>query len=241
MPRGPSRHDGDGPEHPIRLYMVDDHAVVRRGMRAFLEMIGDIDIVGEASRGDEALVGIDVLAAQGRAPDVVIMDLLMPGMDGIAATSAIKERHPAIQVVAITSFVAADKVHAALQAGAVGYVLKSAEADEVADAVRAAHRGEVRLSPAAAVQLAKSLRSPPPGASRGLLTDRERQVLVLVASGASNKAIGTTLSISERTARTHVSNILMKLGLGSRTQAALWAIREGVAPTPGPGAWGEGM
>lgn len=233
------RHDGDGPDRPIRVYMVDDHAVVRRGMRAFLEMIGDIDIIGEASRGDEALEGINMLAKQRRTPDVVIMDLLMPGMDGIAATSAIKERHPAVQVVALTSFVAADKVHAALQAGAVGYVLKSAEADEVADAVRSAHRGEVHLAPAAAVQLAKSLRAPPPGASRELLTDREQQVLALVASGAANKEIGATLSISERTARTHVSNILMKLGLGSRTQAALWAIREGLAPPPGPGAWGE--
>ena len=237
MPIGQSRDGDDAPDHPIRVYMVDDHAVVRRGMRAFLEMIGDIDIVGEASRGDEALDGIDMLVAQRRTPDVVIMDLLMPGMDGIATTSAIKERHPAIQVVAITSFVAADRVHAALQAGAVGYILKSAEADEVADAIRAAHRGEVRLAPAAAVQLAKSLRSPPPGASREFLTDRERQVLALVASGAANKDIGTTLSISERTARTHVSNILVKLGLGSRTQAALWAIREGLVPPPGPGTW----
>ena len=239
MPIGQDGHDGDGPGHPIRVYIVDDHAVVRRGMRAFLEMIDDIDIVGEASRGDEALDGIDVLAAQDRTPDVVIMDLLMPGIDGIAATSAIKERHPGIQVVAMTSFVAADRVHAALQAGAVGYVLKTAEADEVADAIRAAHRGEVHLAPAAAVQLAKSLRNPPPGAGRELLTERERQVLALVASGAANKAIGTALSISERTARTHVSNILMKLGLGSRTQLALWAVREGLAPLPGPGTWSE--
>jgi DNA-binding NarL/FixJ family response regulator len=160
------------------------------------------------------------------------MDLLMPGMDGIEATSLIKARHPSVQIVAVTSFVAQEKVHAALQAGAIGYILKDAEADEVAAAIRAAHRGEVYLAAAAARQLARSLRDPKPGTDRESLTDRERQVLVLVATGASNKAIGHELSISERTARTHVSNILVKLGLGSRTQAALWAIREGLV-SPG--------
>lgn len=219
---------GDAVELPIRVYLVDDHAVVRRGIHAYLEMLEDIDIVGEASRGEEAVAGIATLASEGRPPHVVMMDLLMPGMGGIEATSAIKARHPSVEVVAMTSFVAQEKVHAALQAGAIGYVLKDAEADEVAAAIRSAHRDEVYLAPVAARQLAKSLRDPKREANRISLTDRERQVIVLVAKGASNGAIGQELSISERTARTHVSNILVKLGLGSRTQAALWAIREGL-------------
>ena len=221
---------------PIRVYLVDDHAVVRRGMHAYLEMLDDIDIVGESSRGEEAVAGIAALAARGQPPHVVLMDLLMPGMGGIEATSIIKSAHPDVQVVAVTSFVAQEKVHAALQAGAVGYILKDAEADEVAAAIRAAHRGEVCLAPAAARQLAKSLRDPRPEPERESLTDREREVLVLVAKGASNKTIGSQLTISERTARTHVSNILLKLGLGSRTQAALWAIREGLASPSDPEA-----
>jgi DNA-binding NarL/FixJ family response regulator len=219
---------GEGRQLPIRVYLVDDHAVVRRGMHAYLEMLEDIDIVGEAPRGEEAVTGIATLASEGRPPHVVMMDLLMPGMGGIEATAAIKAGHPSVEVVAMTSFVAQDKVHAALQAGAIGYVLKDAEADEVAAAIRSAHGGEVYLAPAAARQLAKSLRDPKPEGNREALTDREREVLVLVAKGASNKAVGHALSISERTARTHVSNILVKLGLGSRTQAALWAIREGL-------------
>ena len=218
----------------IRVYLVDDHGVVRRGMHAYLEMLGDVHIVGEAARGEEAVAGIATLASEGRLPHVVLMDLVMPGMGGIEATSVIKARHPEVEVVAVTSFVAQEKVHAALQAGAVGYILKDAEADDVAAAIRAAHRGEVHMAPAAARLLAKSLREPRGEAERESLTDRERQVLVLVSQGASNKAIGHELSISERTARTHVSNILLKLGLGSRTQAALWAIREGLASSAEP-------
>ena len=218
---------------PIRVFLVDDHEVVRRGLRAYLDMLDDIVVVGDAPDGEAALDGIGALAAQGVPPDVVMMDLLMPGVDGIMATSMVKEKHPDVEVVALTSFAAQEKVHAALQAGAMGYVLKDADVDEVAAAIRAAHRGEVHLSPAAASQLAKALRSPAPGLSHVALTEREREVLVLVAEGASNIAIGGALSISERTARNHVSNILMKLGLGSRTQAALWAIREGIAPFPG--------
>jgi DNA-binding NarL/FixJ family response regulator len=227
----PEVPDGEG---PIRVYLVDDHGVVRRGMHAYLEMLEDIRIVGEAARGEEAVAGVAALTSEGQAPHVVMMDLLMPGMGGIEATSAIKANHADVEVVAVTSFVAQEKVHAALQAGAIGYVLKDAEADEVAAAIRAAHRGEVYLAPAAARQLAKSLRDPRSDADRESLTDREREVLVLVAKGESNKAIGQELSISERTARTHVSNILGKLGLGSRTQAALWAIREGLASPPEP-------
>ncbi len=229
LPAGTPEHANGGPDRPIRVFLVDDHGMVREGMRAYLAMLRDIEIIGEASRALEALASIGALASEGNAPDVVLMDLLMPGMDGIAATSVIKERHPSVEVVAISSFVAHERVLAALKAGAAGYVLKDAEADEVAAAIRAAHRGEVHLAAAAATQLAKSLRDHSPEVNRASLTVRERQVLVLVAGGASNKAIGAALSISERTARTHVSNILLKLDLGSRTKAALWAIREGLA------------
>ena len=218
-----------GAEGPIRVYLVDDHGVVRRGMRAYLEMVEDIDVVGEAANGEEAVEELRRLAGAGRPPDVVMMDLLMPGMDGITATGIIRERHPEMEVVALTSFVAQDKVQAALAAGASGYVLKDADADEVASAIRAAHRGEVHLAPAAARELTKALQLPAPDPEAEPLTDRERQVLALVAEGASNKEIGQALFISERTARTHVSNILMKIGVRSRTQAALWAIREGFA------------
>lgn len=218
---------------PVRIYLVDDHAVVRRGMCAYLEMVDGMEVVGEASDGDAALEGIGRLASAGDGPDVVMMDLLMPGMDGIAATAAIKERHPGVQVIALTSFVAQERIHAALAAGAAGYILKDAGADEVAVAIRAVHRGEVHLAPAVARQLAESLRSSRRAEGPEALTEREGEVLLLVAGGASNKDIARELSISERTARTHVSNILTKLHLGSRTQAALWAIREGLATPDG--------
>jgi DNA-binding NarL/FixJ family response regulator len=196
--------------------------------------VDDMEMVGEAADGREALEGIAALAAAGGLPDVVLMDLLMPGMDGVTATAAITERHPDLAVVAMTSFTQADMVHGALQAGAAGYLLKDAEADEVAAAIRAACRGEVHLDPAIAKQLTRSLVAPKPQAADAL-TDREREVLVLVAQGLSNQQIADSLVISERTARTHVSNILGKLGVASRTQAALLAIREGIAPAPSAG------
>jgi DNA-binding NarL/FixJ family response regulator len=215
----------------VRVFVVDDHTVVRRGLRAYLEMVDDMEVVGEAADGQEALDGIAALVADGEPPDVVLMDLLMPGMDGIATTAAITERHPEMAVVAMTSFTQADKVHRALQAGAAGYLLKDAEADEVAAAIRAACRGEVHLDPAIARQLTRSLLTPT-AQTVNALTDREREVLALVAQGLSNQQIADVLVISERTARTHVSNILSKLGVASRTQAALMAIREGIAPAP---------
>jgi DNA-binding NarL/FixJ family response regulator len=216
---------------PVRVFVVDDHTVVRRGLQAYLEMVDDMEVVGEAADGQEALEAIAALAAEGRPPEVVLMDLLMPGMDGVAATAAITERFPELGVVAMTSFAQADMVHGALQAGAAGYLLKDAEADEVAAAIRAARRGEVHLDPAIARQLTRSLVTPR-AQSVDALTEREREVLVLVAKGLSNQQIADVLVISERTARTHVSNILGKLGVASRTQAALLAIREGIAPAP---------
>jgi DNA-binding NarL/FixJ family response regulator len=218
-------------QRPVRVFVVDDHAVVRRGVRAYLEMVADMEVVGEAADGQEALDGIAALVAAGRPPDVALMDLVMPGMDGVTATAAIVQRHPEMAVVAMTSFTQADLVHGALQAGAAGYLLKDAEADEVASAIRAACRGEVHLDPAIAKQLTRSLVAPKPQ-TMSSLTDREREVLVLVAEGLSNQQIADSLVISERTARTHVSNILGKLGVASRTQAALLAIREGIAPAP---------
>jgi DNA-binding NarL/FixJ family response regulator len=225
-----SRPDADDPgQQPVRVFVVDDHAVVRRGLRGYLEMVDDMEVVGEAADGQEALDGIAALVTAGRPPDVALMDLVMPGMDGVTATAAITQRHPEMDVVAMTSFTQADMVHGALQAGAAGYLLKDAEADEVAAAIRAARRGEVHLDPVVAKQLTRSLVAPKPQTVTAL-TDREREVLVLVAQGLSNQQIADSLVISERTARTHVSSILGKLGVVSRTQAALLAIREGIAP-----------
>jgi len=214
----------------IRVFLVDDHTVVRRGMRAFLDMLSDIEVIGEAADGQAALDELAVLDKADDLPDVVVMDLLMPRLDGIAATSAIKQRHPGVEVVALTSFSEAERVHAALEAGAAGYLLKDAGADELAAAIRAARDGEVHLDPVVARKLTQLLVAPEHTATA--LTAREREVLILVARGRSNREIADALVISERTARTHVSNVLVKLGLASRTQAALWAIREGLAPAP---------
>jgi DNA-binding NarL/FixJ family response regulator len=218
-------------DRSVGVFVVDDHAVVRRGLRAYLEVVDDMEVVGEAADGQAALEGIAALVAAGRPPDVALMDLVMPGMDGVTATAAITRRHPAMEVVAMTSFAQAELVHGALQAGAAGYLLKDADADEVAAAIRAACRGEVHLDPAIAKQLTRSLVAPK-AQTVNALTDREREVLALVAQGLSNQQIADSLVISERTARTHVSNILSKLGVASRTQAALWAIREDIAPAP---------
>jgi DNA-binding NarL/FixJ family response regulator len=220
--------DQPGVARAIRVFLVDDHVVVRRGMRAFFEMLDQIEVLGEAADGRAALDELAVLAAREDLPDVILMDLVMPRLDGIAATKAIKEKYPAVEVVALTSFSEAERVHLALEAGAAGYLLKDAEADEVVAAIAAAHRGEVHLDPVAARKLTQSMVSPQRSAT--VLTSREREILVLVAQGRSNRDIAKVLVISERTARTHVSNVLSKLALASRTQAALWAVREGLVP-----------
>jgi DNA-binding NarL/FixJ family response regulator len=212
----------------IRILVVDDHQVVRRGLRAFLDGETDLEVVGEAGDGGEALDVLARLAAAERRPDVVLMDLQMEPLDGIEATRQIRAHHDDIEVVAVTSFAEEERVHAALEAGASGYILKDAESDEVAAAVRAAHRGELQLDAAVARRLMASLRAPQSQDPAVELTDREREILRLVAAGMANKEIASELVISERTARTHVSNILRKLGLASRTQAALWAVREGL-------------
>jgi DNA-binding NarL/FixJ family response regulator len=221
-------------EPPLNVLIVDDHGVVRRGMQAYLAMFPDFEVVGEAADGQQALHRLQALALAGRLPDVVLMDLLMPRMDGITATATIKANYPQIEVVVLTSFIEETKVQAALEAGATGYLLKDAEADEVAAAIRAAYRGEMRLAPAIAARLMNALRTPAQADPLAELTEREREVLILIANGRANKAIAGELGITERTARTHVSNILGKLGLASRTQAALFAVREGLGSPPPP-------
>jgi DNA-binding NarL/FixJ family response regulator len=203
----------------IRVVLVDDHGVVRRGLRGYLELLDDIEIVGEAENG---LLGVELVDQV--IPDVVLMDLVMPQLDGIGAIERIKASHPEVQVVALTSFIEEDKVTAALEAGASGFILKDAEADDVAAAIRAAYNDEVHLDPAAARILAKGMRTRSTAPPVEPLTERELEVLALVGRGRSNKEIATDLGITERTARTHVSNILGKLGLASRTQAALYAV-----------------
>jgi DNA-binding NarL/FixJ family response regulator len=215
-------------ELPLRVLIVDDHGVVRQGMRTYLSMVPDIVVVDEAADGQQALDRLQALAHAGALPDVVLMDILMPRLDGIAATAAIKSSYPVVEVVVLTSFIEEAKVQAALEAGAAGYLLKDAEADEVAAAVRAAHRGEMQLDPAIAAQVMRTLRTPKQANPLAELTEREREVLILIARGQANKEIAGALGITERTARTHVSNILGKLGLASRTQAALFAVREGL-------------
>jgi DNA-binding NarL/FixJ family response regulator len=215
-------------DEEIRVLVVDDHEVVRRGLLAFLESEPDLEIVGDADGGTEALDLLARLDSDGRRPHVVLMDLKMEPVDGIESTRRIRARYDDVEVVALTSFAEEERVHGALAAGATGYLLKDADADEVAAGVRAAHRGELRLDPTVARRLMTSLRAAPREDVTKELTSRELDVLRLVGAGQANKEIAAELGISERTARTHVSNILGKLGLNSRTQAALWAAREGL-------------
>jgi len=215
-------HDG------IRVLVVDDHEVVRRGLQAFLDGEPDLEVVGDADGGTQALDVLARLDSEGRRPDVVLMDLQMEPLDGTESTRQIRALYDDVEVVALTSFAEEERVHAALAAGASGYLLKDADADEVAEGVRAAHGGELRLDPIVARRLMSSLRAGPSDDLTAELTSRELEVLRLVGMGRANKEIAAELRISERTARTHVSNILGKLGLSSRTQAALWAAREGV-------------
>ena len=208
---------------PIRVLIADDHSVVRQGLRMFLGSDPALTVVGEARDGAEAVV----LARQ-LAPDVVLMDLLMPVMDGIAAIMAIRKEMPDTEVVALTSIVEQATVVDAVRAGAIGYLLKDAQSDELCRAIKAAAAGQVQLSPQAAAHLLSELRTP--DVTEVSLTDREMDVLRLLALGKSNKDISQSLHIAEPTTKTHVSHILDKLGVSSRAQAALYAVRAGLTP-----------
>jgi DNA-binding NarL/FixJ family response regulator len=212
--------DGDR----IRVLVVDDHAVVRSGLLAFLEGESDLEVVGAAEGGAEALDVLARLDLEGIRPDVILMDLQMRPLDGIESTRRIRARYDDVEVVALTSFGEPERVQHALEAGASGYLLKDADADEVAAAIRAAHRGELQLDAAVARRLMSTLQDS--SGQSAELTTRELDVVALVGEGKANKEIALQLGIGERTARTHVSNILRKLGLTSRTQLALWAVRE---------------
>jgi NarL family two-component system response regulator LiaR len=204
--------------NPIRVLLVDDQPVVRSGLSAFLLVYDDLELVGEAASGEEA-----VRLCERARPDVVLMDLVMPGMDGATATRAIRERCPEIQVIVLTSFREEELVEGALQAGAIGYLLKNVSADELGDAIRGAHAGRPTLAPEAAQALIRATRRPP--ALGYDLTEREREVLALMVEGLSNPQIAQRLVVSRSTVKFHVSNILSKLAADSRTEAVALALQ----------------
>ncbi len=208
----------------IRILLVDDHTVVRKGLRTFLSYDPELEVVGEAADGAQALN-----KARELTPDVVLMDLLMPGMDGIAATAAIRRELPEIEVLALTSVLEDASVVGAVRAGAIGYLLKDTQAEALCQAIKAAAAGQVQLTPKAAARLMQAISTPE---STEALTERETDVLQLLAQGYSNKQIAHSLNNTEKTIKTHVSRILSKLGVQSRTQATLYAIRTGLV-SPG--------
>ncbi len=203
---------------PIRVMLVDDHTMVRRGLAAFIKVFDDLQLAGEAESGAAAIQ----LCAEA-LPDVVLMDMVMPDMDGAATTRLIRQQFPQVQVIALTSFKEGDLVKNALEAGAMGYLLKDVSADELAGAIRAAHAGRATLSPEAAQALVETANQPPePGLD---LTEREREVLTLMVEGLNNTQIAGRLTVSSSTIKSHVSNILSKLGVTSRTEAVTLALR----------------
>ena len=204
----------------IKVLITDDHGVVRQGLRMYLGLDPELEVVGEASNGEEAL-----RMARELEPDVVLMDLLMPVMDGITATEAIRTELPDVEVLALTSVLEDASVSGAVRAGAIGYLLKNTESDELKRAIKAAAEGQVQLAPEAAARLMREVRAPE---SPEALTERETEVLKLLALGKANKQISRSLFVEEKTVKTHVSSILRKLGVRSRTQAALHAVRTGL-------------
>ena len=209
----------------IRILLVDDHAVVRQGLKMFLGLDPELEVVGEAENGEQAVRLTGELN-----PDVVLMDLLMPVMDGITAIPLIRRDFPETEVIALTSVLEDEAVMKAMRAGAIGYLLKDTQAEELRRAIKAAAAGQVQLSPQAAARLMREVRAPE---SPEKLTERETDVLRLLALGRANKEIALELEIGEKTVKTHVSSILRKLGVPSRTQAALYAVRIGLVSMPG--------
>jgi two-component system, NarL family, response regulator LiaR len=213
----------DSPSPRIRVLIVDDHPMVRRGLATFLKVFDDLELAGEAANGQEA-----IQLCEQTQPDVVLMDMVMPDMDGAAATRLIRRQSPAIQVLALTSFKEEILVQSALQAGAIGYLLKDVSADDLAQAIRAAHAGRSTLSPEAAEALVHAASQPT--ASGNDLTERERVVLSLMVEGLNNTQIAARLTISPSTVKSHVSNILSKLNVSSRTEAVTLALRNRIVP-----------
>jgi DNA-binding NarL/FixJ family response regulator len=213
------------PDGSIRVLLVDDHAVVREGLRTFLDLQDGLDVVGEAEDGEQA-----VSEAERLRPDVILMDLVMPNLDGVGAMRALRERLPDARVIVLTSFADDERLLPAIQAGAAGYLLKNVQPKELARAVRAAHAGEALLDPLVAARLVEEIAHPSqrtePDAQH--LTPREREVLELIGGGLSNKRIALELGVSEKTVKAHVGHLLAKLGVADRTQAALYAVRVGL-------------
>ena len=209
------------PDHTITVLIVDDHAVVRQGLRAFLELQPDLQVVGEAADGTEALV-----QAKALLPDIILMDLVMPNGDGVSATRAITAAVPSTKVLILTSFSEDEKVFASIKAGAHGYLMKDVLPPELVKAIRTVYRGEAQLHPEIARKLMSEFSTPAPTAPKHDLTERELDVLRLIAQGMSNKEIAENLVLSEKTVKTHVSNILQKLHLSDRTQAAVYALKQ---------------
>jgi NarL family two-component system response regulator LiaR len=208
---------------PIRVMLVDDHPMVRRGLATFLKVFDDLQLAGEAESGAAAIqLCAEVL------PDVILMDMVMPDMDGATATRAIRQQFPQVQVIALTSFKEGELIKNALEAGAIAYLLKDVSADDLVRAIRAAHAGRATLSPEAAQALVETANQPPaPGFD---LTEREREVLTLMIEGLNNTQIAGRLTVSPSTIKSHVSNILSKLGVASRTEAVALALRHKLVP-----------
>lgn len=209
---------------PIRIVIADDHAIVRQGLRVFLSVDPELEVIGEAVNGKQA-----VELAHRLQPDVVLMDLVMPVLGGVDAITAIRRELPEVEVIALTSVLEDNSVSDAVRAGAIGYLLKDTAADELTKAIKAAAAGQVQLSPKAAQRLMRDMRAPENPDS---LTQRETEILKLIGRGLSNKEIALELQIGEKTVRTHVSNVLGKLNVVSRTQAALHAVRIGLVDLP---------
>jgi NarL family two-component system response regulator LiaR len=211
------------PSESIRVMVVDDHAMLRRGLASFLKISGDLKLVGEAENGAAAIQLCDEIL-----PDVVLMDMVMPGMDGASATRVICQKHPHVRVIVLTSFIEGDLIKNALEAGAIGYLLKDVSGEDLVQAIRAAHAGRTTLSPEAAQTLVETVNHMPlPGPN---LTEREHQVLAVMVEGLNNKQIAARLTVSLSTIKSHVSNIFLKLGITSRTEAVALALRNHIVP-----------
>jgi NarL family two-component system response regulator LiaR len=212
----------------IRVLIADDHAVVREGLRAYLQLQETLDVVGEAGDGEEA-----VREAERLRPDVILMDLVMPRLDGVGAMRELRRRLPASRVIVLTSFADDERLLPAIQAGAAGYLFKNVQPSELARAIHAAHAGEALLDPAVAARLVQEIARPAAQDPPDRLTPREREVLLLIARGLPNKRIARELGVAEKTVKTHVGHLLAKLGVSDRTQAALYAVREGLVERTG--------